>query len=433
MKVIIIGAGLAGLGAGLELQRQGIDFEVLEATDSPGGLAKTDVLGDFYFDYTGHYLHVKTEEGFKDLIEDTVPFTRIKKESAVLVANKIVPYPIQYNLKHLDSDTITNITNEVEGLQNMPKASGNTLTEFLEEHFGHTLVNLFFKPYNEKLWGKSLNLLPKNCLGNYFPKIDLSLLLEGCTRETVYAGYNDYFYYPESGKIGSMCDALALRINQNIRYSTKVTEIDYQDKKCYDSNGNEYTYDHLITSLPLNKIYETVSANADNHSLHYTSLKNVRLVIEGEMLHSYHWLYIADPEVPFYRIGFTQNVSTETCPPGFVNISIEIEITNKDYSDQEISELAIKYLTDYGLIRYQGIHLITSTVISPAYTYSGGPSQELDKYFNFLKRNNIHSIGRYGLWKYFSMEEAYLSGKHLIKNVINQPHEEFRQKAGAVG
>jgi len=41
-KVIIIGAGAAGIGAGLELQALGIPFVIIEASNRIGGRAYTD-------------------------------------------------------------------------------------------------------------------------------------------------------------------------------------------------------------------------------------------------------------------------------------------------------------------------------------------------------------------------------------------------------
>ena len=40
--VVIVGAGAAGVGAGLELQARGVPFVILEAADRVGGRAFTD-------------------------------------------------------------------------------------------------------------------------------------------------------------------------------------------------------------------------------------------------------------------------------------------------------------------------------------------------------------------------------------------------------
>lgn len=430
MKVIIIGAGLAGLGAGLELKKRGIDFEIIEASEAPGGLAKTDVIENSFFDYTGHFLHVKTDEGYQDLIESTVPFIKIEKKSAVLINSKIIPYPLQYNLSHLEIGDVTNILSEIDNIESVDqKIPVDTLTEFIEKHFGKTLCNMFFKPYNEKLWGTRLEMLPKDCLGNYFPKIDTSLLREGCKQDTKYTGYNDFFYYPAAGQMGLLPDNLALNIKDKIKYSTKLVRVDHTQKICYDSNGNEYQYDYLITSIPLNSLADAIGDINIRPKFMFTSLKNIRIIIKGQLLHSYHWFYIPDKNLPFYRIGFPQNVVKETCPDGYTSISVEVEINNcKLLSDKDIASSVIDYLTTYNLICAKEILSVTSKLISPAYTYSpSGDTKTINDLLKFLKTYNIISVGRYGLWKYFSMEEAYLSGKDAVKSLFSYGKNPLKQ------
>ncbi|MFN9300702.1 MAG: protoporphyrinogen/coproporphyrinogen oxidase, partial [Acidobacteriota bacterium] len=48
--VAIVGAGLAGLGCALELQRRNIPFQLFEASDSPGGRVRTDSGDGFLLD-----------------------------------------------------------------------------------------------------------------------------------------------------------------------------------------------------------------------------------------------------------------------------------------------------------------------------------------------------------------------------------------------
>jgi phytoene dehydrogenase-like protein len=50
MKVVIVGAGLAGLVCGKELLRRGIDVTIVEATDGVGGRVRTDVVGGYRLD-----------------------------------------------------------------------------------------------------------------------------------------------------------------------------------------------------------------------------------------------------------------------------------------------------------------------------------------------------------------------------------------------
>ena len=50
-KIIIIGAGIAGLSAAVYLHRKGFDIQILEASDSAGGRIKTDIVDGFRLDH----------------------------------------------------------------------------------------------------------------------------------------------------------------------------------------------------------------------------------------------------------------------------------------------------------------------------------------------------------------------------------------------
>jgi protoporphyrinogen oxidase len=57
-QAIIIGGGIAGLTAARTLQQQGRDFTQLERCPTLGGLTRTVAVGEFCFEYTGHFLHL---------------------------------------------------------------------------------------------------------------------------------------------------------------------------------------------------------------------------------------------------------------------------------------------------------------------------------------------------------------------------------------
>ena len=57
-NVLIIGAGSAGLIAGYSLNRQGIEFEILEASSNFGGrVKKFEGFGDFPIDLGAEWIH----------------------------------------------------------------------------------------------------------------------------------------------------------------------------------------------------------------------------------------------------------------------------------------------------------------------------------------------------------------------------------------
>lgn len=69
-KVIIVGAGAAGLSAGYLLERSGVDFEIIEAADRYGGRVKhtTDFV-DFPVDLGAEWIHAEPSV-LADIIDD---------------------------------------------------------------------------------------------------------------------------------------------------------------------------------------------------------------------------------------------------------------------------------------------------------------------------------------------------------------------------
>jgi protoporphyrinogen oxidase len=61
-SVAVLGAGPAGLTAGYLLAKAGHRVVVLEAQDTVGGLARTEVRDGFRFDLGGHRFFTKSPE-----------------------------------------------------------------------------------------------------------------------------------------------------------------------------------------------------------------------------------------------------------------------------------------------------------------------------------------------------------------------------------
>ena len=71
-KVIVIGAGLAGLSAAITLQNEGVDVTVLESSDRPGGRVTSDVIDSFICDrgfqlINANYPEIKHLEIMKEI------------------------------------------------------------------------------------------------------------------------------------------------------------------------------------------------------------------------------------------------------------------------------------------------------------------------------------------------------------------------------
>lgn len=186
-KVVIIGAGPAGLTAANELLKYE-DYEVivLEQTDDIGGISKTVKYNGNRMDIGGHRFFSKDERisnYWKDIMPiqgydsfDDKKLSRVKKleiggpdpeetDNVMLIRNRVSR--IYYLKKFFDYP----ITMKKETFKNMglkrtikaglsyvksifAKRKENSLEDFYINRFGKVLYNMFFEKYTEKLWGR---------------------------------------------------------------------------------------------------------------------------------------------------------------------------------------------------------------------------------------------------------------------------------------
>lgn len=186
-KVIIIGAGPAGLTAANELLKNG-DYEVkiLEETDDIGGISKTvkyngnrmDIGGHRFFskderilNYWENIMQVQGYDSFDDKKLQRIKQLKIggpdpeKVDNVMLIRNRVsriycfkkfFDYPIT-----MKKETFKNM-----GLKRTMKAGFSylksifakrkekSLEDFYVNRFGKVLYTMFSEKYTEKLWGR---------------------------------------------------------------------------------------------------------------------------------------------------------------------------------------------------------------------------------------------------------------------------------------
>ena len=91
-------------------------------------------------------------------------------------------------------------------------------------------------------------------------------------------------------------------------------------------------------------------------------------------------------------------------------IDVEKELKN---TLENLRKLNI--ITDHKLCSYSTI------IMEPAYVHISKTSNALkDKIKKELESNNIYTIGRYGDWKYCSIEDSVIDSLKLSKKLLNR-------------
>ncbi len=113
------------------------------------------------------------------------------------------------------------------------------------------------------------------------------------------------------------------------------------------------------------------------------------------------------------------------CPPGTSSIYVEIackpgQMTPK--RERELIARAKKDLIRAGILRTEGEIIVEHREQIPyAYViYDKNRDRNFEIIQDYLRKKNIYSVGRYGDWKYSTMEEAILQGKEVAEKLTSK-------------
>ena len=430
-QVVIIGAGLTGISTAYHLeQQQFFDYKIFEKESETGGLCRSVQHEGFTFDFTGHLLHA-SDPYFYELIQKLVGLDQlnvIDRRSFIYSHETFTKYPFQINLFGLPPQVIVEC---ITGFLNRtPNANPSTFREWVIAQFGDGLGKHFFFEYQEKIFAHPIDKITASWTGRFVPQTSIEQILHGSLsdQKSESIGYNARFLYPKKGGIQSWVQKLADQIQNPIATNHCVQSIDIAQKVVTFTNGHIEPYETLISTMPLDRLLtlaiEPTSSSFSTALAHLqcNTVVNFNIGINRPDVSEKHWIYFPEKEYPFYRLGFWHNFSDEMAPKGCS--SLYGEFAYKNQSPEWITRtLDASVKAAKKLFKINDADIITQKTftIPHAYvTYDQWRDQNLTSLLNRLKEHSIHSVGRYGAWKYSSMQEAVLDGKEVTQNLLKR-------------
>lgn len=416
--VVILGAGLTGLSTAYHLED---NYTLFEKETRPGGLCGSFHENGFTFDYTGHVIHLKTDYG-RSLVNDLLgdKLQAIDRDSWVYSHRTYVPYPFQVNTHGLPREVVRDcLIGFLQAQKNPDRSSPDNFEDWLSARFGSGFNHHFLFPYNRKLWQWDLKEMSAEWAERFVPVPNVEQVIEGAlgiAKKDL--GYNPHFLYPKNGGIEILPNALEKKCS-NIHYGKEATGVDLQNRVVRFADASSTQFERLVSTVPLSNLIQICQGLPEKVRQSATHLKSVyvatvHLGIGRENLSDKHWIYFPQPDIPFYRVGFPSNFVDSVAPEGSSLLYADISVApDKNPGDKELIDRVISALTNLGLVKESDTIPMRKVVRIPhAYAIpTWGLTGHLKVITEFLEENGIYSRGRFGEWKYSSMEDAILDGK----------------------
>ena len=450
-RILIIGAGPTGLGAAYRLHELGYtDFQVLEGSSGPGGLASSETSKNgFVYDIGGHVLfsHFRYfDELFDRMLGPN--FQELQREAWVWMMDRFLPYPFQNNVRELPREAVlrcvlgvvTAQRAQAEAQKKGRQTEFANFEELIHGVFGDGIAEYFMMPYNFKVWAHPPSMMGTRWIGERVPVVDLPRMLTNVIldKPDVSWGPNNTFKYPRFGGTGGLFQAIASRVNDRIRYGARVVSVDPRRRQVRLENGGREDYDVLINTGALDRFVGAMTdappavREAARHLLHSGSAI-VGVGVNQPSPSTKCWMYFPENNCPFYRVTYLSNYSPEVVPDATQNYSLLAEVSRSAYKpvnlDTIVDEVLDGFVATKLLSPDDRRDVVDTHLIRRDYTYPI-PSLRRDEALSViqphLESRGIYSRGRFGAWKYEigNMDHSVQMGAEIAERIVHGRPEE---------
>lgn len=411
-NIAIIGAGISGISLAKMLASKA--NVVIFEQKTIGGLIKCDRVEDIlYHRVGGHVFNSKNDkvlDWFWSFFDKEADFIKAKRFAQVYFEGNYVGYPIENHLYQLNKSLFKQV---VEDLVNLPKQITITnFEDFLLGRFGKTLYEVYFKPYNTKIWNTDLSKVPLDWLEGKLPMPKVSdIFVSNILRNEEAEMVHSTFFYPKVG--GSQFIINKLATGLSIVENFTVESIHTADGKTF-VNGegpfDEVIYTGDVRMLPdfMKDDAGLVPYKSDLKKLQSNGTTNILCTCDSTDL---SWLYIPEDKYKAHRIIYTGNFSaTNNGSAASANrSSCTVEFSN--YADIEAAKAELKNLPG-------NLEFVSYNYEPNSYIIQDEQTRDLVKNVkDVLKSSNVYLLGRFAEWEYYNMDKCIEAAMTLVTEI----------------
>lgn len=470
-KIVIIGAGPAGLTAGVEILRKNSQYQVviLEESGFMGGISKTVNCDGNRMDMGGHRFFTKNKK-VMDWWKDMLPadFLVRKRVSHIYYRKHFFDYPVKMNFTTIKNlGLVTMLQAGFSYLKScIRKRKENSLEDFYINRFGKKLYSIFFEGYTEKLWGRHPSQISPDWGAQRVKGLSVSAVIKDMFGKVFHGRKRDVetslietFYYPKYGP-GQMWEAAAetfKSLGGEIWCGCKVTGLTQADGRIsrvsYEQNGEtKYLEPDVVFSgmavkdlvAAMNDVPERIGKIASG--LPYRDFVTVGLLVDRASVKkvSYGkknsgkkrkpallpdcWIYVQERAVKMGRIQIFNNWSPYLVKDAENTVFLGLEYFCKEgdamwsMSPEEWRNFVTKELIQMGILSSGAkIRLSHCEKVKKAYPAYFDTYAEMPKLRRWLDGiGNLYCIGRNGQHRYNNMDHSMLTAMTAVDCLFDE-------------
>ena len=453
-KVVVIGAGPAGLTAAYELGKRGHPVTVVEASDVVGGISQTVVRDGWRFDIGGHRFFTKVpavEALWHEILPDD-DFLRRPRSSRIYYRAKFYDYPIRplNALRNLGIVEAARCIASYLWVRVRPPRDQSSLEGYIATNYGWRLYGHFFKTYSEKVWG----VPPAAISAEWGAQRIKGMSLFSAVWEPIrarFAGQRsassqvtsliEEFQYPKHGPgmMWERCRDLVESQGSRVELDAPVTRLAHRDGRVHSvtAGGREHPADQVISSMPFNALIRAmdppvppeVRCAADD--LQFRDFLSVALVVPADKVAwSDNWIYIHAPEVKTMRVQNFGSWSPHMVKDGWNVLGLEYTVLEGDEwwsaTDEHLIETGKRELEKLGLMASSDVAAGYVVRMPKAYPlYNEGYRTNVAVLRTWLEQHarNVHPVGRNGMHKYNNQDHSMFTAMLTVENLLGADHD----------
>lgn len=302
-RVVIIGAGPAGLSTAYELAKSDeFDITVLELESFVGGISRTVNYKNNRMDIGGHRFFTKNERvsnvwheimplQSKPSMDDVLLNRKIELDpngadpetsdvvilkrnrvSRIYFIKKFFDYPISMKMRTFINMGFWRTMKAGFGYIGsvIHKRKENSLEDFYINRFGKPLYRLFFESYTEKLWGVHPSKLSADWGAQRVKGLSLWKTFTNAitkpfrkNKKKVETSLIEQFEYPKFGP-GQFYSLLAEDVKKKgvkIVYNAEVSKLELDGNKVskvITKDGQSFDADYVVSSMPIKDLFSAI-------------------------------------------------------------------------------------------------------------------------------------------------------------------------------